>query len=56
MRDRVEKREDASSRMELTGLLHVYFKIGYIVVSNGNPKSTMAETFRAKPGSVVVGI
>ena len=24
MRDRVEKREDASSRMELTGLLHVY--------------------------------
>ena len=29
MRDRVEKREDASSRMELTGLLHVYFKNGY---------------------------
>lgn len=28
MRDRVEKREDASSRMELTGLLHVYFKNG----------------------------
>ena len=27
MRDRVEKREDASSRMELTGLLHVYPKI-----------------------------
>ena len=24
MRDRVEKREDASSRMELTGLLHVF--------------------------------
>lgn len=26
MRDRVEKREDASSRMELTGLLHVYLQ------------------------------
>ncbi len=26
MRDRVEKREDASSRMELTGLLHVYLR------------------------------
>ena len=56
MRDRVEKREDASSRMELTGLLHVYFKNGQTVVRHGNHKNTLAEPFRSKPESVVVGI